>query len=187
MKCWTQAKLAFPAGGVPYFQRLSSLSRFAAPVAVVERRIRQDVVGLEVGMAVVVEAVAVRDVSLDAADGQVHLAQPPGGVVRLLAVNADVADAPAVLLDELLGLNEHAAGTAAGVVDAALVRGEHLDQQADYAARREELAPLLTLGAGELRQEVLVYPAQDVLRAVFLVPQADVADQVDELAKPLLV
>ena len=26
MKCWTQAKLALPVGGVPYFQRTSSRS-----------------------------------------------------------------------------------------------------------------------------------------------------------------
>ncbi len=32
-KCWTQAKLALPAGGVPYTQRLSSRRQVAAPVA----------------------------------------------------------------------------------------------------------------------------------------------------------
>ena len=50
MKCCTQAKLALPAGGAPYSQRLSSLQQLAAPVAVVERRVGQDVVGLEVGV-----------------------------------------------------------------------------------------------------------------------------------------
>ena len=94
MKCCTQAKLALPAGGMPYFQRLSSLQQLAAPVAVVERRIGQDVVGLEVRVQVAVEAVGVLrpEVAVDAADGQVHLGQPPGGVVGLLAVDADVAD-----------------------------------------------------------------------------------------------
>ena len=69
-------------------QRLSSLQQLAAPVAVVERRIGEDVVGLEVGVQVVVEGVGVRDLGVDAADGEVHLGQPPGGVVGLLAVDA---------------------------------------------------------------------------------------------------
>ena len=117
------------------------------------------------------------DVGVDAAHGEVHLAQPPGGVVRLLAIDGDVADAPAVLLHEAFGLHEHAAGAAARVVDAALVRREHLDQQPDDAAGRVELAALLPLGAGKLRKEVLVNPAKDVLGPVLLVPEADVADQ----------
>ena len=89
MKCCTQAKLALPAGGAPYFQRLSSSQQLAAPVAVVEGRVGQDVVGLQVGVQVAVEAVGVlrAQVAVDAADGQVHLGQPPGGVVRLLAVD----------------------------------------------------------------------------------------------------
>ena len=68
-------------------------------------------------------------------------------------------------------LHEHAAGAAAGVVDAALVRREHLDQHADDAAGRVELAALLALGAGELAEEVLVDAAEDVLGAARLVAQ----------------
>ncbi len=57
------------------------LQQLAAPVAVVEGRVGQHVVGLEVGVPVVVEGVAVGDLRVDAADGEVHLGQPPGGVV----------------------------------------------------------------------------------------------------------
>ncbi len=78
------------------------LEQFAAPVAVVERRVGEHIVGLEVGVRVVVEGVAVTDLCVDAADGEVHLGQPPGGVVRLLAVDGDVAELAAVRLDELL-------------------------------------------------------------------------------------
>ena len=46
---------------------------FAAPVGDVERWIGQDEIGLEVGMAVVVERVAVGDLPIDASDGEVHL------------------------------------------------------------------------------------------------------------------
>ena len=84
-------------------------------------------------MQVVVEGVGVvrAEVGLDAADGEVHLAQPPGRVVRLLPVDGDVADAcRRGASTNFSDLHEHAARAAAGVVDAALVRLDHLDQQA---------------------------------------------------------
>ena len=165
--CCTQAKLALPVGGAPYFQRLSSLQALAAPVADVERRVGEDEVGLEVGVPVVVEGVAVGDLAVDAADGEVHLGQPPGGVVRLLAVDGDVADAcRRAASTNSSDCTNMPAGAAAGVVDAALVGLEHLDQQLDHAARRVELAALLALGAGELREEVLVDAAEESLARV---------------------
>ena len=97
------------------------------------------------------------------------------------------ADPPSVVFDELLGLHEHARRAAAGVVDAAFVRREHVDQHLDDRPRRVELAALLALGAGELRQEVLVDAAEQVARAVAGAAEADVADHVDQLAEPLLV
>ena len=163
------------------------LEQLAAPVAVVERRVGQHVVGLEVGVPVVVEGVAVGDLRVDAADGEVHLGQPPGGVVGLLAVDGDVAELAAVGLDELLALHEHAARAAAGVVDAALVGREHLDQHAHHVRGRVELAAALALGAGEPGEEVLVDAAERVLGAVGRAAERDVADQVDDLAEPLLV
>ena len=54
--------------------------------------------------------------------------------VGFLAVNGDVVAAAAMGDDELFGLDEHAARSAAGVVDAAVERLEHLDEQADDAA-----------------------------------------------------
>ena len=66
------------------------LQPLAAPVGDVEGRIGQDVVGPQVGVAVVVEAVAVGDLALDAPDRQVHAGHAPGGVVGLLAVDGDV-------------------------------------------------------------------------------------------------
>ena len=53
--------------------------------------------------------------------------------------------------------------------------------------RRVELAAALALGVGELAQEVFVDAAQDVLGAALRVAQADGADEVDQLAQPLLV
>ena len=63
-------------------------------------------------------------------------------------------------------LHEHAAGAAAGVVNAALVGGEHLDQQPDDADGGVELAAVLAFGAGELGEEILVDAAEQVLGAV---------------------
>lgn len=54
--CCTQAKFAFPAGGRPYFQRLSSFSR-SPPVGDVERGIHQNEIGFEVEKFVVVKSV----------------------------------------------------------------------------------------------------------------------------------
>ncbi|SMF63989.1 hypothetical protein SAMN06265365_12386 [Tistlia consotensis] len=166
----------------------------AAPVGDVEGRVGEDEVGLQVGVAVVVEGVAMGDLPVDAPDGEVHLGQPPGGIVRLLAVDRDIglglpaiAVAVPVGVDELHRLHEHARGAAAGVVDPAAIGLQHLDQQLDDAAGRVELAALLALGAGELRQEVLVDASEHVLRPGFRVADLDVRDQVDELAEPGLV
>ncbi len=70
-------------------------------------------------------------------------------VVGFLAVDADVANLAAVGFDEFFRLHEHAAGTAAGIVDAAFLGSEHLDEEADDALRGVELAALFALGAGE--------------------------------------
>jgi len=122
------------------------------------------------------------EVVLDLPDGEVHLGEPPGGVVRFLAEDADigfglaaVAIARGMGLDELDGLNEHPARAAAGVVDPTLVGGEHLHQDADDAAGRVELAALLALGAGELGKEVFERAPQDVSGAIFLVPEQQVS------------
>ena len=166
---------------------LVALQELAPPVAVVEGRIGEDVVGLEVGVAVVVEGVAVGDLGVDAADREVHLGEAPGRVVGLLAVDADVAELAGVGLDELLAADEHAARAAARVVHAALVWGEHLDEDPDDVRRRVELAALLALGARELGEEVLVDTAEGVLRPVGRGSERDVADEVDELAEAGLV
>ena len=138
-------------------------------------------------MPIVVEAVAMRDLRVDAADRQVHLGEPPGRVIRFLAVNRDVTYAAAMRLDELLALNEHSARPAARVIDPALIGCQHLDEHAHDMGRRVKLAALLALGAGKLRQEVYVDLAKDVAGAVGRAAEADIADEIDQLAEPLLV
>src|SRR5947207_15908787 len=74
----------------------------------------------------------------------------------------DVAELAAMGFDEFLRLHEHAAGTAAGIVDAAFVGSEHLDQEANDALRSVELSAFLALRAGELAEEVFVDAAEQI-------------------------
>jgi len=90
-------------------------------------------------------------------------------------------------LDKLLALHEHAARAAARIIDPALIGCQHLDQHAHDMRRRIELAALLALGAGELRQEILVDAAEDVAGAVRRAAEADIADEIYELTEPLFV
>ena len=87
----------------------------AAPIGHVEGRIGEDGVGLQILVQIVVEAVGLvgAEVGVDAADGEVHPGQLPGGGGGLLAIDGDIAQPAAVFLDELLALHEHATGTAA--------------------------------------------------------------------------
>ena len=78
----------------------------------------------------------------------------------VLSVDRNVADLAGMRLDEFLARDEHPAGAAARVVDAAPVRREHLHQHSNDVGRRVELAALLALGAGELGKEVFVDPTE---------------------------
>src|SRR5690606_39987862 len=100
-------------------------------------------------------------------------------MVRLLAVDADVADASAVRLDELFALHEHATRTTARVEHAAFERCEHFDEQPHDTGRRVELATVLAFGRRELGEEVLVHTAEHVAGAIALVTEPDGSDQVD--------
>src|SRR5579871_6952427 len=138
-------------------------------------------------MPVIVEGVAVRDLGVDAPDREVHLGQPPGGVVRLLAVNGNVPDLPGVRLDKLLTLHEHAARSATGIVDAALVGREHFDQYAHHIRGRVELPATLAFGACEAGEKVLIHAAECVSCPISGAAKRDVAHQIDDLTKALLV
>ena len=131
-----------PAGIVP--------KPVAAPIGHIEGRIGQDEVGLQVLVQVAVEAVGGF-----ARRGWPRCGGWPGSSWPAARWWGWIpgrrwltsARAAAVGLDELLGLDEHAARSAAGVEDAGiLVRGQHVDQQPDHAAGRVELAALFAFG-----------------------------------------
>src|SRR4051794_13386130 len=100
-----------------------------APIRDVEGRISENEVGFEVGQFVAMKAALVvpANVRVDPLDSEVHFGQSPGCVVDLLPINGDVLPPPAMLLNKLFGLDEHAARAAAGIIDAALVRLQHLE------------------------------------------------------------
>src|ERR1019366_6756585 len=86
----------------------------------------------------------------------------------------------AVGLDKLFRLDEHASAAACRIVDAALVGFQHLGEHAHNTARRVELATQLSLGRGELTEEVLVDSSEHIASLVATAFEADIGDQVDE-------
>ena len=66
------------------------------------------------------------------------------------------------LLDEVAGLNEHAARPARGIEDDAVVRLDDVDEDLHERGRGEELAVVLRALHGELHQEVFVDAPEDV-------------------------
>jgi hypothetical protein len=140
----------------------------AIPVTDVEGEIGEDVVGLEVPVEIAAKGVRRfrAEVALNAADGEVHDGELPGGGIALLPVDGDVAHAPAVSFDEAFALHEEATGAVARVIDAAFVGGDHLDQDFVHALRGVKLAASFAFGAGELAEEVFVDAPEDIFRAV---------------------
>ena len=92
-----------------------------------------------------------------------------------------------MLLDELFRLHEHAAGAAAGFVDATPVRLQHLNQQPDDGAGCVEFAAALAFRAGKAAQEILMDPPENISRAVGLLDHSDSAHKVDRFAEHDLV
>jgi hypothetical protein len=84
----------------------------------------------------------------------------------------------AVRFDELLTADEHAARSAAGIVDTSLISGQHLHEHADHPRRCIELSALLPFSDGELGQEVLVDAAENVFGPIRGTAQSDVVQNV---------
>ena len=95
--CCTQAKLALPLGGTPYRQRASSARRSPPQSETLKGGLASIKSALRSGILIVMEAVPVGDLPLDATYGEVHFREPPSRVVRLLAVDADIAARPSAV------------------------------------------------------------------------------------------
>ncbi len=123
------------------------------------------------------------NVCVDAADREVHLAEPPRRVIRLLPIDGYIADPATVQLDELFRLHKHAAGAAARVVDPSLVRLDHLDHHTYDRARRVEFPTSLAFRTRELAKEILIDAPEHIARLSFFLAKCDARDKVDQFAK----
>ncbi len=142
------------------------------PVLDIEGRIGHDVIGPQVRVLVIQEAVGVllAEVKIDAPDGHVHCGQLPGGGVALLAVDGDMLFLFGCLVvffvgmgfDELVIGDKEATGAHGRIIDTAVVGFEHFDNQGDDAFGRVILAALFAFGQGELAKKVFVDMAENV-------------------------
>ena len=130
----------------------------------VEGRIGHHEVALaDQGVLVLVVGDGLGDLAFQPVDGEVHLGDADGVAVLLLAVEDDLLRrVPALVLDEVAGLDEHAARAAGRVEDNAVVGLDDVDDGLHERGRREELAVVVRLLDGELGEEVLVDAAEDV-------------------------
>ena len=165
------------------------LQLFLAPVLEVEGRVRHDEVEAFVDMQVMEERVFVvfAEVCVDAADGHVHFRHFPGVGVGLLSVNAHVVAVATMVLDKLDALHEHAAGTAAGVIDAfAFARLEDFDDGFHDACGGVEFAALDAFVACKLRDAVFVSATEQIL-ACFGVAHVHITEHIYHVAEHTLV
>src|SRR5439155_16685509 len=71
-----------------------------------------------------------------------------------------------MLLDEVRGLNEHAARSTGRIEHLSAVRLYDLDHQAHHAARREELATFVSFTASKLTEEIFVNLSQQITASI---------------------
>ena len=102
------------------------------------------------------------EIGLDAANGEVHDREAPRGVVALLSVDADIANPAAVFEDKFFRLHEHAARTAAGIIDAAFVGAEHFHNNPNHAAWGVELSSVFSLRRGEAGEEIFIHAPKQI-------------------------
>src|SRR6266566_4522569 len=114
-------------------------------------------------MHVFVVAIGLANITRKTVYCQVHAAQAHGLGGLLLTVNGDVGSGVLlVVLHETGALHEHATRTTCWIKDTSLKGFDDLDDQLDDGGGCEELTAFLSLGHGELAQEVFIDFAEDV-------------------------
>ena len=115
----TAASVLNSAGMDAQFERsCCAISRgILTPARKIERGIRHNEIRFELRVAVVEERVGIElaEVSLNTANGKVHLRHLPCGRVGVLTKDGNLVDIATVVFDEFCRLDEHAAGAAARV------------------------------------------------------------------------
>ena len=95
------------------------------PRVLIERRIGEYEIGFQSRVQVVCERVGMigAEIGVDPADCHIHFCHFSRVGVCLLSVNGDCAAPAGMRPDELCALHEHAARSAAAIVDAAIIEG----------------------------------------------------------------
>jgi len=115
-------------------------------------------------MRVVVVSVGFFDLAFQAVDRQVHPAQHGSLGHLLLTMNGQFGGRVLfVLADKASTLDEHAAGAAGRIGNAAVVRLEHFDEKFDNARRRVKLAAFRACRSGELAEEIFIDSAEGIV------------------------
>ena len=174
----TRRYAVFPASVV--------LEGFLSPVGLVEGRIGEDIVRLEVGVHIVEKrpfGVPRYELRIEMADGEIHFGEFPCRLVRLLTIDGDVLNASPMFLDEFFTHDKHSATPARGVVDPTFVWLYHLDHEFDDSLRRIELSSSLPFSIGKLTKKVLVDITEEVTRLLLLCLEIHIGEEVDELTK----
>ena len=143
------------------------------PIGHVEGGVGEDVIGFEVRMEVAVEGIGVFRAKVVSMPRMARFILARRQVVGLDSCRRRRGRLmrPPCAWKKFLGLDEHAAGAAAGVVNAAFVGGEHLDQDADNGAGGVELAAFFAFRTGKLTEEIFIDAPEDIAGAVGFVGQ----------------
>ena len=135
------------------------------------------------------QCVFLADVSrLNPVKEHVHFADGPRGAHALLPGERKIARISTALADVVARLDQHAAGTDGGIIDAhARLRVEDFDDDADDIGWRVELARLFAGGIGEVFDEVFVGRAEEVGELEVLIAQGDLLEVLDEVRERVVV
>ena len=157
---------------------------FSTPAFKVERRIGHNVVDLLIFMKVIRKCggVLLSEVMCNAANGEIHFAQPPGIRITFLSNNRNLLPVSLVTIDKFHGLYKHSTTSTAGIVNCPRIRLNHLCDEFYDACRRVEFAVLLCAGGRIDLQEIFVNASDQVFfLKTLLVNLVDVVNQILQL------
>ena len=100
------------------------------PARKIEGGIRHNIIRFELRVTVIEERVGIElaEVSLNTANGKVHLRHFPCSRVGVLTKDGNLVDIATVVFDEFCRLDEHAAGAAARVINAPIKRLQNFNK-----------------------------------------------------------
>ena len=163
-------------------------------VVLAERRIGDDAVEAFEFVALIqvlrfADGVFLADVGMgDAVQQHVHLADGPGGAVFLLAVERQFIGIAALFTQVVAHLDQHAAGTDGGVVDAhALFGVTDFDAEAHHFGGGVELTGLLAGGIGEVFDQPFIGGAQQIGEFKVVVLEGDLLEVLYEVGQGVVI